>query len=152
MSQAQNTQSTMDFLIPLVNKLQDVFSLVGHDPLDLPQIVVVGSQSSGKSSVLESIVMRDFLPRGKDIVTRRPLVLQLIQIRNNPEQPSDSESTSLIKMSNALSHSNSQAEQEIVEWGEFLHIPGQKFFSFDEIRSEIEKDTLKVAGSNKGIA
>jgi Dynamin family len=32
------------------------------------------SQSSGKSSVLENIVGRDFLPRGSGIVTRRPLV------------------------------------------------------------------------------
>jgi GTP-binding protein EngB required for normal cell division len=43
--------------------LQDVFNALGSDPLDLPQIVVVGSQSSGKSSVLENIVGRDFLPR-----------------------------------------------------------------------------------------
>jgi ABC-type uncharacterized transport system ATPase component len=41
---------------------------------DLPQITVIGSQSSGKSSVLENIVGRDFLPRGTGIVTRRPLV------------------------------------------------------------------------------
>ena len=37
-------------------------------------------QSSGKSSVLESLVGRDFLPRGTGIVTRRPLVLQLIHV------------------------------------------------------------------------
>lgn len=42
--------------------------------MDLPQIAVIGSQSSGKSSVLENIVGRDFLPRGTGIVTRRPLV------------------------------------------------------------------------------
>ena len=36
------------------------------------------TQSSGKSSVLENLVGRDFLPRGAGIVTRRPLVLQLI--------------------------------------------------------------------------
>ena len=40
----------------------------------------MGSQSSGKSSVLENIVGRDFLPRGAGIVTRRPLVLQLINV------------------------------------------------------------------------
>ncbi|KAG0212746.1 vacuolar protein sorting-associated protein 1 [Mortierella sp. NVP41] len=66
-------------LIKTINKLQDAFSTVGvHNPVDLPQIVVIGSQSSGKSSVLENIVGRDFLPRGSGIVTRRPLVLQLI--------------------------------------------------------------------------
>ncbi|KAI1045503.1 hypothetical protein LB505_008672 [Fusarium chuoi] len=47
-------------LIQLVNKLQDVFATVGvNNPIDLPQIAVVGSQSSGKSSVLENIVGRD---------------------------------------------------------------------------------------------
>jgi len=35
-------------------------------------------QSSGKSSVIESLVGRSFLPRGTGIVTRRPLVLQLV--------------------------------------------------------------------------
>src|SRR5271156_2737155 len=69
-------------LLGTVNKLQDlVFNTIGNDSLDLPQIVVVGSQSSGKSSVLENIVGRDFLPRGTGIVTRRPLVLQLINRR-----------------------------------------------------------------------
>lgn len=57
----------MEKLIPIINKLQDVFTVIGTDEtlsLDLPQIVVVGSQSSGKSSVLEALVGRDFLPRG----------------------------------------------------------------------------------------
>ena len=37
-------------------------------------------QSSGKSSVLEGIVGKDFLPRGTGFVTRRPLVLQLVHV------------------------------------------------------------------------
>ncbi|KAF8894706.1 Dynamin central region-domain-containing protein [Infundibulicybe gibba] len=67
-------------IVSVINKLQDVFSAVGSSAsqVDLPQICVLGSQSSGKSSVLENIVGRDFLPRGTGIVTRRPLVLQLI--------------------------------------------------------------------------
>jgi GTP-binding protein EngB required for normal cell division len=46
-------------LIPLINKLQDIFAQCGLEELseiDLPQIAVVGSQSSGKSSVLEALV------------------------------------------------------------------------------------------------
>ncbi|CAB5361531.1 unnamed protein product [Rhizophagus irregularis] len=113
----------MNDLIPLVNKLQDVFSTIGSDTVDLPQIIVVGSQSSGKSSVLENIVQRDFLPRGNGIVTRRPLVLQLINIQNTEE-----------------------------EYGEFLHAPDQKFTDFGEIRREIETETARVAGQNKGIS
>ena len=45
--------------MPLINKLQDIFASAGLEELsdiDLPQIAVVGSQSSGKSSVLEALV------------------------------------------------------------------------------------------------
>ncbi|XP_072294369.1 dynamin 3a isoform X2 [Eucyclogobius newberryi] len=72
----------MEELIPLVNRLQRALSSVGSAGQDfslhLPQIAVVGAQSAGKSSVLENLVGRDFLPRGCGIVTRRPLVLQLL--------------------------------------------------------------------------
>lgn len=42
-------------VVSIVNKLQDVFAAVGSSAaqIDLPQICVLGSQSSGKSSVLE---------------------------------------------------------------------------------------------------
>ncbi|KAG8237709.1 hypothetical protein J437_LFUL017497 [Ladona fulva] len=68
----------MEALIPVINKLQDVFNTIGADVIQLPQIVVVGTQSSGKSSLIESLVGRPFLPRGTGIVTRRPLILQLV--------------------------------------------------------------------------
>jgi vacuolar protein sorting-associated protein 1 len=42
--------------------------------------VVLGSQSSGKSSLLESIVGLDFLPRGDGLVTRRPLEMRLVNV------------------------------------------------------------------------
>ena len=83
-----------EHLIATINKLQDALAPLGggsQSPVDLPQITVVGSQSSGKSSV-KNIVGRDFLPRGTGIVTRRPLVLQLINRRkkqtkqNQPRQ------------------------------------------------------------------
>ncbi|XP_018589801.1 dynamin-3-like isoform X3 [Scleropages formosus] len=111
----------MEELIPLVNRLQDAFSTIGQScNLDLPQIAVVGGQSAGKSSVLENFVGRDFLPRGSGIVTRRPLVLQLI-------------------------NSNT-------EYAEFLHCKGKKFTDFDEVRQEIEAETDRVTGANKGIS
>ncbi|OLL25983.1 Protein msp1, mitochondrial [Neolecta irregularis DAH-3] len=59
--------------------------------LIMPSIVVIGSQSSGKSSLLETIVGHEFLPkclrspyiftnslRGNNMVTRRPVELTLI--------------------------------------------------------------------------
>ncbi|KAM9385479.1 dynamin 3a isoform 6-T7 [Pholidichthys leucotaenia] len=69
----------MEDLVPLVNRLHDALGGVGQScSLHLPQIAVVGGQSAGKSSVLEDFVGRDFLPRGSGIVTRRPLILQLL--------------------------------------------------------------------------
>jgi len=104
----------------MINRLQDACTKSGQGlDIDLPQIAVVGGQSSGKSSVLENFVGRDFLPRGTGIVTRRPLVLQLV---NNTSG----------------------------EWGEFLHKKGQKFYQFDQIRAEIEQETDRTTGHNKG--
>lgn len=95
-------------VIPIANKLQDIFAQLGsQSTFELPQVAVVGSQSSGKSSVLEALVGRDFLPRGSEICTRRPLVLQLLQTKTGEE------------------------------YGEFLHLPGKKFYDFSEIRREI---------------
>ena len=103
-------------VIPLVNKLQDIFSQLGSaSSIDLPQVAVIGSQSSGKSSVLEALVGRDFLPRGTDICTRRPLVLQLIQLPQRQDEKS-----------------------EVEEWGEFLHTPGKRFTDFSSVWKEIQ--------------
>ncbi|KAI7849538.1 dynamin-A [Circinella umbellata] len=118
----------MDNVIDIVNKIQDVFSTIGvggNDSLDLPQIITVGSQSAGKSSVLENIVQRDFLPRGSGIVTRRPLVLQLVTLPSSSNEE---------------------------DYGEFLHVPNKRFYDFTEVRQEIEQDTARIAGSNKGIS
>jgi len=132
-------------LLKTVNKLQDlVFNTIGNDSLDLPQIVVVGSQSSGKSSVLENIVGRDFLPRGSGIVTRRPLILQLINIP--PEEEEEDYATSEAQVPHTAA---SVAEHG--EWAEFHHIPGRKFRDFNQVRAEIENETARIAGNNKGI-
>ncbi|KAG8827334.1 dynamin-like GTPase mgm1 [Serendipita sp. 399] len=57
-------------------------SIDQSDTLILPSIVVIGSQSSGKSSVLEAIVGKEFLPKGHNMVTRRPIELTLIHTPN----------------------------------------------------------------------
>ncbi|TWW60973.1 Dynamin-1 [Takifugu flavidus] len=67
------------------------------------------------------MAFRDFLPRGSGIITRRPLVLQLI---NCPT----------------------------AEYAEFLHCKGRKFTDFDKVRQEIEAETERVTGQNKGIS
>lgn len=38
------------------------------------------------------------------------------------------------------------------EWGEFLHAKGKKFTDFEGIRQEIEAETDRMTGSNKGIS
>lgn len=47
-----------------------------EEGIELPSIVVVGDQSSGKSSMLESLA-RISLPRGQGICTRVPLIMRL---------------------------------------------------------------------------
>ena len=61
------------------------------------------------------------MPRGQGIVTRRPLILQMIQ------RPGE-------------------------EYGEFLHSPNKKYTDFGEVKQEIETETRKVAGNNKGLS
>ncbi|XP_076008438.1 dynamin-1-like protein [Genypterus blacodes] len=124
----------MEALIPVINKLQDVFNTVGADIIQLPQIAVVGTQSSGKSSVLESLVGRDLLPRGTGIVTRRPLILQLVHV-----DPGDV-------------RKNDDSGREGEEWGKFLHTKNMIYTDFEEIRQEIENETERVSGNNKGIS
>ncbi|XP_063165529.1 dynamin-1-like protein isoform X4 [Candoia aspera] len=126
----------MEALIPVINKLQDVFNTVGADIIQLPQIVVVGTQSSGKSSVLESLVGRDLLPRGTGIVTRRPLILQLVHV------------TAEERRKTAGDENGIDAE----EWGKFLHTKNKLYTDFDEIRQEIENETERISGNNKGIS
>ncbi|CAN1300108.1 Dynamin-related protein 5A [Linum perenne] len=103
----------MDNLITLVNKIQRACTALGdHGEASalptlwdsLPAIAVVGGQSSGKSSVLESIVGKDFLPRGSGIVTRRPLVLQLHKLDEGSR-----------------------------EYAEFLHLPKKRFTDFGKL-------------------
>ncbi len=135
-----------------VNKLQDVFSAVGQSAINLPQIVVIGSQSSGKSSVLENLVGRDFLPRGTGIVTRRPLVLQLYNTgttRGRELPPTPLSKGDERVSSPPTSPKPSTPERE---WGEFLHLPGKKLYNFTEIKEEIMRETERLTGKNSGIS
>ncbi|CAH9096369.1 unnamed protein product [Cuscuta europaea] len=125
--------TTMESLIGLVNRIQRACTALGDYGGDgnafsslwdeLPTVAVVGGQSSGKSSVLESIVGRDFLPRGSGIVTRRPLVLQLQKTRDGLE-----------------------------EYAEFAHLPRRRFTDFSLVRKEIEDETDRLTGKTKQIS
>ena len=107
-------------MINLVDRLRDI----GVDQfIELPKICVLGTQSAGKSSVLESIVGMDFLPRGEGLCTRRPLELRLNHIPESESKP----------------------------YGYFEEIKGEKFYDFDVIRQKIEELTDKKAGTKKNI-
>ena len=115
--------SSFPGVLALFNRLNNI-SAKFHDATDatttsptldhlLPSICVVGGQSSGKSSVLEALVGRDFLPRGTGIVTRRPLILQLIYREGHAET------------------------------AEFLHVPGEVYTDFIAVREEIAAETQR---------
>lgn len=70
---------------------------------------MLGTQSAGKSSLLESIVGLDFLPRGDGVVTRRPLEMRLVH-RSDTAKP----------------------------WAFFGVDKEKKFFDFELVRKEIE--------------
>ena len=98
----------MDKLIPFINEIHDILYQSNlANILEMPQIVVIGAQSVGKSSVLESIMGRDFLPRGKGIVTRRPIEIQLINLKQQKDQR---------------------------EYVEFIDKPGEKIYDLNEVK------------------
>ena len=66
----------------LINLIDQLLDCGVNEYIKLPRICPFGTQSSGKSSVLESIVGLDFLPRGDGVVTRRPLELRLCHINS----------------------------------------------------------------------
>ena len=105
-------------LINLIDQLRDVGV---NEYIKLPRICSLGTQSAGKSSVLESIVGLDFLPRGDGVVTRRPLELRLCHISSG--EP----------------------------WAIFEERKGQKFTDFIKVRETIEALTDEVCGKDKNI-
>ncbi|KAF8994533.1 hypothetical protein BDZ89DRAFT_1085187 [Hymenopellis radicata] len=103
----------------ILNRIKGTADSLGRE-LEVPHIVVLGPPSSGKSTVLECLVQREFLPRGPGITTRRPVVIRLV-------------------------HSSRS------EWSEFGHLE-KRFTEYAEIQQEIQNETLRVAGRNKGIS
>ncbi|KAH7706798.1 dynamin central region family protein [Aphelenchoides avenae] len=127
----------MDPLIPIINDLQDVSNSVGVRELrlDLPQTVVIGAQSAGKSSVIEGFVGHDFLPRGTGVVTRNPLMLHLVYVAKG----------------DARRDRDSRLRE--CDWAVFSHKPNELFLDFkDGVRKEIERKTEELSGPNKNIS
>ncbi|KAK7241426.1 mitochondrial fission protein [Aureococcus anophagefferens] len=110
-------------VVDTLGQLQALALTLGSAALELPQIVVLGSQSSGKSSAIEALVGLSFLPRGSGIVTRCPLLLHL-----RPREAGDGRG----------------------DYAVFGHRT-DVFHDFDAVRREIEDRTAAVAGPGKGI-
>ena len=70
-------------VLKIGNLLSGIFSKNdSKEFIDPPRLVVVGTQSSGKSSLLNGVISMDIMPIGKNMVTRTPLNLQLTQTNN----------------------------------------------------------------------
>ncbi len=113
---------------PILDTYDDIREILRTEKIELPNIVVVGDQSSGKSSVLESITGIE-LPRGENTVTKCPIVLQMrsvlkkedecasIKIGNEPKE---------LKCSiSALKKSISDSQEELlkISQGEITDLP-----------------------------
>ena len=61
---------------PILDKFDKIREILKDTKIDIPKIVAVGDQSSGKSSVLDSISGIS-LPKGEGRVTRCPIEIQL---------------------------------------------------------------------------
>lgn len=116
-----------DELMHLTRKLIEIRSVLlsidQSDALKLPSIVVIGSQSSGKSSVLEAIVGQEFLPKGNNMVTRRPIELTLI-------------------------HTPRDAKGEAPEYGEFPALGLGRITDFSQVQRTLTDLNLAVPASD----
>ncbi|CDR93905.1 dynamin central region family protein, putative [Babesia bigemina] len=124
----------MEQLIPLVSRLHRILAWTGESGLELPAIAVVGAQSVGKSSVLEALVGRPFLPKGTGIVTQRPLILQVCELGG------------------AKQNVQLMYDADAVEHGEFAHKRGVIFEDFNKIMAEIKSETERLLGNTKNVS
>ncbi|KAJ7104290.1 P-loop containing nucleoside triphosphate hydrolase protein [Mycena belliarum] len=125
-SENENGDGRANGLMNLTRKLIEIRSMLlsidQSDSLKLPSIVVIGSQSSGKSSVLEAIVGHEFLPKGNNMVTRRPIELTLV-------------------------HTFSTDGKTPVEYGEFPALGLGKITDFSDIQRILTDLNLAVPAS-----
>jgi hypothetical protein len=125
-------------IIKVANELTGLFSTSESKfKIELPRLVVVGSQSSGKSSVLNGLIRMDILPMGKSMVTRTPLDIRLIQIPDS---------------------------QGKIEFGSYdkgcwevksmftLTLPEPTKHELNNVSDEIEEITSSIAGQSKNIS
>jgi len=112
-------------------EIRNILQRVGQSStLTLPSIVVIGSQSSGKSSVLEAIVGHEFLPKGHNMVTRRPIELTLVNTPNSQAEYGEFPGLGLGKISDF-----SQIQRTLTDLN--LAVPEKECVSDDPIQLTI---------------
>ena len=107
--------------------------------IDIPNIVVVGTQSSGKSSVLNSLIGMDILPTGKQMVTRTPLKIEIIRTH-------DEQSDTFIQIGD---YSNSDWE---VVLDQKISFPTPTQHEKNIILNKIEQQTVLKAGDQRDVS
>jgi hypothetical protein len=126
-------------IIQINNELNGIF----NDQIKLPRIVVCGGQSSGKSSVLNSIVTMNILPTGGEMVTRSPLTMELTPLQSGQE--------SSVEFGNYVVSDN-----KTNAWKPTKNIkvtyPEPTFDELAMIKNEIERITNVIAGTQKNIS
>ncbi|KAL8235263.1 hypothetical protein R6Q59_021363 [Mikania micrantha] len=112
-----------DKIRPILDAVDKLRRLnVTQEGIPLPTIVVVGDQSSGKSSVLESLAGIS-LPRGQDICTRVPLIMR-------------------------LQHHPDPVPEFVLEFQKKTVTMSEE----SQISEAISKATVEIAGDSKGIS
>ena len=105
---------------------------------EVPRLVVVGTQSSGKSSLLNGIMAADILPLGEQMCTRAPLSLQLV---HTPDP-------SAMRAEFGGFTSGVWAPTETIA----LQCPDPTAPQLAQIRAAIESQTSARAGAQKGVS
>ena len=108
----------------------------------------MGTQSSGKSSVLNSIMSMDILPTGKNMVTRTPLDIRLHKL-NTPSNTLSTEGW--VQLGSSSGYTASIDEQDIpTKIPITVPIPTQK--EIETIREYIYQKTVELAGEGMNIS
>ncbi len=123
-------------MIALGDALQGVLK---DSTIKIPRIITLGTQSSGKSSVLNSLIGMDILPTGKQMVTRTPLHLEVV-------------------------HNHNKESKSYAEFGEYndglwdvtysheLTFPKPTAIERSHVSEYIESETRKKAGEQRDIS
>lgn len=129
-------------ILNVANEINGIFSETNltesKTEISLPRLIVVGTQSSGKSSVLNSIMTMEILPTGKNMTTRTPLELRLHNLKG---------STDGWVEFGEYSQNGWVSEKKIS-----IKVPIPAEEEINDIRDYISKKTIDIAGEGMNIS